>query len=66
MRNEKSSKKATIERTGNELPKRRRICKHFPLLIVVSEGKITSAWPTIYPELSGTLVIISHIAVSDQ
>ena len=28
MRNEKSSKKATIERTGNELPKRRRICKH--------------------------------------
>jgi hypothetical protein len=28
MRNEKSSKKATIEHTGNELPKRRRICKH--------------------------------------
>ena len=33
------------------------------LLIAVSERQNTSVSPTIYPELSGTLVIISHIPV---
>jgi hypothetical protein len=38
----------------------------FPLLIAISERQNTSVSPTIYPELSGTLVIISHIPVSGQ
>ena len=36
----------------------------FPLLIAIRERQNTSVPPTIYPELSGTLVIISHLAVS--
>jgi hypothetical protein len=36
----------------------------FPLLIAISERQNTSVSPAIYPELSGTLVIISHIVVS--
>ena len=38
----------------------------FPLLIAISERQNTSVLPTIYPELSGTLVIISHIPVSSH
>jgi len=36
----------------------------FPLRIAISERQNTSVSPAIYPELSGTLVIISHIVVS--
>jgi hypothetical protein len=36
----------------------------FSLLIAISERQNTSVSPAIYPELSGTLVIISHIVVS--
>jgi hypothetical protein len=35
MRNEKSSKKAMVEDTGNELPKRRRICEHWDLSLPI-------------------------------
>jgi hypothetical protein len=36
----------------------------FSLLIAISERQNTSVSLAIYPELSGTLVIISHIVVS--